>query len=131
MGRRFDWGAAGLGAVVGLLAMLAAVYLGNALLWAAGRIGWADGGGAGAAVVLALSLLAGELVSGYAGGRLSKRHAPGRTGSLAALGHYAAVAALSLAAGSPAGPWTLLLFGALAMTVGYGGGVLGGRARRR
>ena len=130
MGRRFEWGAAGLGAVVGLLAMLAAVYLGNALLWAAGRIGW-DGGGAGDAAVLALSLLAGELVSGYAGGRLSRQHAPGRTGSLAALGHYAAVAALSLAAGSPAGPWTLLLFGALAMAVGYGGGVLGGRARRR
>lgn len=129
MRSKADWAAAGMGAAAGLLVMLAASYLGNALLWLADRTG-RDGGGAGAAA-LALSLLAGELTAGYTGGRLGKAAPPGRAGSMAALGLYGVVAALSLAGGSPAGPWTLLLFGGLAAAVGYGGGVLGGRSRRR
>lgn len=130
MRSKADWAAAGMGAAAGLLVMLAASYLGNALLWLADRAGL-GGGGAGAAAVLALSLLAGELTAGYTGGRLGKAAPPGRAGSMAALGLYGVVAALSLAGGSPAGPWTLLLFGGLAAAVGYGGGVLGGRPRRR
>ena len=126
MRSKADWAAAGMGAAAGLLVMLAASYLGNALLWLADRAE-----GAGAAAALALSLLAGELTAGYTGGRLSKAAPPGRAGSTAALGLYGMVAALSLAGGSPAGPWTLLLFGGLAAAVGYGGGVLGGRSRRR
>lgn len=130
MRSKADWAAAGMGAAAGLLVMLAASYLGNALLWLADRAGL-GGGGAGAAAVLALSLLAGELTAGYTGGRLGREAPPGRAGSMAALGLYGVVAALSLAGGSPAGPWTLLLFGGLAAAVGYGGGVWGGRPRRR
>ncbi len=134
MRKPVNWAAVGLGAVFGLLAMAAAGLLGGAVLrladWIYPAAGESGAWEAGAWAVQALPLLGGQLVGGYVGGRLGASSDPGWHGSLAALGLYAVFAALSLVSGSPAGPSTLLLFGAAAAAVGYGGGVLGGRGRR-
>ena len=121
------WGSVGLGAVSGLLFMVVAGLLGTALLWLGGLIGL-ETGEVGTWTVQALTLLAGEFVGGYVGGRLSGRNLSGLHGSLAALGLYVVFASLSLVSGSPAGVLTLVVFGMAASAVGYGGGVIGGRS---
>ena len=121
------WGTVGLGAVSGLLFMVVAGFFGTALLWLGELIGLKSGE-IGTWTVQALSLLAGQSVGGYVGGRLSGPIASGLQGSLAALGLYAVVASLSLVFGSPAGIPTLVLFGIVAAAIGYGGGTVGGRS---
>ena len=115
-----------MGAVAGLLFMVVAGFFGTALLWLGGRMGL-EAGEIGTWAVLSLSLLAGEFVGGYVGGRLGGPTVAGLHGSLAALGLYAVFASLSLVSGSPAGILTLVVFGVVAAAVGYGGGAVGGR----
>ena len=120
------WGPAGLGTVSGLLVMAVAGFLGTTLLSLLGQLGLATGETATWAV-LALSLVAGELVGGYVAGRLAGKPVPGLPGSLAGLGLFAVVASLSLIWGSPAGIMTLAVFALVAVAIGYVGGSLGGR----
>ena len=121
-----SWGTIGLGAVAGLLFMVVAGLFGTALLWLGSRIGL-ETGEMGTWIVLSVSLLAGEFVGGYVGGRLGPTVAA-LHGSLAALGLYAVFASLSLVSGSPAGILTLVVFGIVAAALGWGGGALGGRS---
>ena len=120
------WGTVGFGVVAGLLLMAVAGFLGTTLLWLGGRIGL-ETGEMGTWIVLSLSLLTGEFVGGYVGGRLGPT-AAGLHGSLAGLGLYTVFASLSLISGSPAGIPTLVLFGIVAAALGSGGGALGGRS---
>ncbi len=120
------WGPVGLGTVTGLLIMAVAGFLGAALLSLVSRFGSASVTSADW-VIISFSLLAGQFGGGYVAGRLAGKPAPGLPGSLAALGLYSVVTALSLLSGSPASVSTLLIFALLASVIGYGGGALGGR----
>ncbi len=80
-------------------------------------------------IALATALFAGQFLAGYTAGRFTGGLNPTFHGSLAALFLYGVVSTLSLAAGSPAGPVTLAVFGAVALVVGMAGGVLSARPR--
>ena len=79
--------------------------------------------------VLAFALFFSQLIAGYVGGRLTSADQPAFHGAQSGLVLYAIVTILTLAGGSPAGSFTLVLFALVALVIGYAGGALGGRPR--
>ena len=126
---RVRWSAAMLGAVSGLFATLVFSLTAYILLALIYRIGWDDGNRFGW-TGLAVSLFAGQFLAGYVAGRLTRTPYAGINGGLAGAGCYAVFALLSRLGGSPAGVSTLVVFGAAAVLLGYGGGKLAGRRYR-
>ena len=122
---RARWGAVLMGAVSGLIVMVAISLV---VLFAIAR-GADDIDDNRAFLSLAFGLFLGQLAAGYAGGRLTSADQPAFHGSLSAMALYAIISVLGLAAGSPAGIFTLVFFAIVAAVVGYAGGVLGGRPR--
>jgi hypothetical protein len=66
--------------------------------------------------------------SGWVAGRAASFH-PGYHGSLAAILFSIVVVVFAIRGGSPASPGTVLLLAVIAIALGFGGGVLGGRRR--
>ena len=126
---RVRWSAALLGAVSGLFATLVFSLTAYILLALIYRVGW-DAGNRLGWMGLAVSLFAGQFLAGYVAGRLTRNPNAGINGGLAAAGCYAVFALLSRLGGSPAGVLTLVVFGAAAVLLGYGGGKLAGRRYR-
>ena len=120
------WGVVLMGAVSGLFVMVVATLL---LFLGIGLLGVAEMSDTAQFMVTSFALFFAQLVAGYVAGRLSSADQPAFHGSLGALALYGILAVLSLAAGSPAGSVTLVIFAAVALVIGYAGGVLGGRPR--
>lgn len=78
-------------------------------------------------IALTVALFAGQFLAGYASGRFAASYSSAFHGSLASLLLYGVVATLSLAAGSPAAAFTLVVFAFVALVIGMAGGVLAGR----
>jgi hypothetical protein len=123
--RHARWGPVLIGATAGLFVLFAIsllTVLGAALL----GIGQSD---LGPLVALTFGLFAGLLFAGYVAGRFTSQTAPGFHGNLAGIGLYGVVAVVSIVAGSPVEPITLVVFLVVAAIIGFAGGVLGGRPR--
>lgn len=123
--RQARWGAVVIGAVAGLFIM---VVIGLIVFLVAAALG-ASPDDFAPLVALAASLFGGQLVAGYTSGRFTVASHPAFHGSLAALLLYGIISALSLAAGSQAAFYTLIIFAVVAMVLGMAGGVLAARPR--
>ena len=115
------WGAVLLGAIAGtVVAAVVALIVWGVLTAIEPEI--AIMGGTTAGVVAAM------IGSGWFAGRAASFH-PGFHGSFASLLFAIVVVVFAIRGGSPAPPATVLLFALLAIGLGFGGGVLGGRRR--
>lgn len=117
------WGVVLIGAAAGLFAM---VLAGLVVFVVAAALG-ASPDDLAPLIALASALFAGQFLAGYTAGRFTTGNNPAYHGSLAALLLYGVVSTLSLAAGSPATPFTLGVFAAVALVIGLAGGVLAAR----
>lgn len=126
---RIRWGSALLGAVCGLFATMVISLTANILIALVDRLGW-EAATQLSWIGLPLSVFAGQFLAGYAAARLSHSPYAGANGGLAAAGCYVVLILISRLAGSPAGVLTLVVFGAAAVLLGYGGGKLAARRHR-
>ena len=117
------WGAVVIGAAAGLFIMVVTSLV---VFVAAGALG-ASLDDIAPLIALTVALFAGQLLAGYTSGRFASSLQPAFHGSLAALLLYGVVASLSLAAGSPASVFTLIVFAIVALVIGLAGGVLATR----
>lgn len=123
--RQARWGPVLIGATAGLFVVFAIsllTILGAALL----GIGQGD---LGPLVALTFGLFVGLLFAGYVAGRFTASTTPGFHGNLAGMALYGVVATVSIMAGSPVEPLTLIMFAVVAAIIGFAGGVLGGQPR--
>ncbi|MDX1691153.1 MAG: hypothetical protein R3290_09050 [Acidimicrobiia bacterium] len=112
-----NWGAVAVGAVAGLAA---GIVLAIPLL-ALGVAGTDDFGGQAALILLGFVA---QFLAGYVAARIAG-FADAQHGSLSALGLFAVVAGISIAAGQDPSIGTLAFSGVVALVLGTAGGVLG------
>jgi hypothetical protein len=78
-------------------------------------------------IALTVAFFAGQFLAGYTAGRFAEATVAPVHGSFAALGLYGIVGTLSLAAGSQAPAYTIVIFAAVSLVIGLSGGVLAAR----
>ena len=121
------WGAVVIGAAAGLFLM---VIVGLVVFVVAAVLG-ASTTDVAPLIALTVAFFSGQFLAGYTAGRFTESPQAPLHGSLAALGLYGVVGTLSLAAGSEAPSYTIVIFAAVSLIIGLSGGTLAARPRDR
>ena len=124
--KKARWGVVLMGAVSGLFTLVLASLL---VFLIVDVLRLTDLSDTGQFMVITFALFVSQLIAGYVSGRLASADQPAFHGSLGGMALYSIFAILSLAAGSPAPIFTLVLFALVAAIIGYAGGALAARPK--